>query len=137
MIVLISRLTRLGSIGCLDRWRERGLRNTASIFIGSGGLRAGWRFLLFVLGIELAEFYLRGPLLSVLSGRSGVNLDELSVPALFIEELVGLVSVLLVTGVAALLERRWVDGYGLPVAQAFGTLFWKRNAGGPAGWWSS
>jgi hypothetical protein len=97
----------------------------ASIFIGPGGLRAGWRFLLFVLGIELAEFYLRGPLLSLLSRKSGVNLDELSAPALFIEELVGLVSVLLVTGIAALLERRRVDGYGLPVAQAFGKLFWK------------
>ena len=104
---------------------RKGLLNMASIFVGPGGLRAGWRFLLFVLGIELAEFYLRGPLLSLLSRRSGVNLDELSAPALFIEELVGLVSVLLVTGVAALLERRRVDGYGLPVAQAFGKLFWK------------
>ena len=96
----------------------------ASIFIGPGGLRAGWRFLLFVLGIELTEFYLRGPLLSLLSRRSGANLDELSAPALLIEELVGFV-VLLVTGVAALFERRRVDGYGLPVAQAFGKLFWK------------
>ena len=40
----------------------------------------------------------REPLLSLLSRRSGVNLDELSAPALFIEELVGLASVLLVTG---------------------------------------
>lgn len=70
----------------------KGLRNMASIFIGPGGLRAGWRFLLFVLGIELAEFYLREPLLSLLSRRSGVNLDELSAPALFIEELLGPVS---------------------------------------------
>ena len=97
----------------------------ASIFVGPGGLRAGWRFLLFVLGIELVEFYLRGPLLSLLSRRSGVNLDELSAPALFIEELVGLASVLLVTWVAGLFERRRVDDYGLPVAQAFGKLFWK------------
>ena len=57
---------------------RKGLRNMASIFIGPGGLRAGWRFLLFVLGIELTEFYLRGPLVSLLSRRSGVNLDELS-----------------------------------------------------------
>ena len=104
---------------------RKGLRNRASIFIGPGGLRAGWRFLLFVLGIELTEFYLRGPLLSLLSRRSGANLDELSAPALLIEELVGFVLVLLVTGVAALFERRRVDGYGLPVAQAFGKLFWK------------
>jgi len=97
----------------------------ASIFIGPDGLRAGWRFLLFVLGIELAEFYLRTPLLSFLTRRSALNLDELSAPALFIGELVGLISVLLVTGIAALLERRRVDSYGLPVSQAFGRLFWK------------
>ena len=97
----------------------------ASIFVGSGGLRAGWRFLLFALGIELAEFYLRTPLLYLLSRRSALNLDELSAPALFIGELVGFISVLLVTGIAASLERRRVDDYGLPVSQAFGRFFWK------------
>jgi len=97
----------------------------ASIFIGPDGLRAGWRFLLFVLGIELTEFYLRTPLLSLLTRRSALNLDELSAPALFIGEFVGFVTVLLVTGIAALLEHRRIDDYGLPVSQAFGRLFWK------------
>jgi hypothetical protein len=95
---------------------RKGWSRIASIFVGPGGLRAGWRFLLFVLGIELAEFYLRTPLLSLLARRSALNLDELSAPALFIGELVGFVSVLLVTGIAALLERRRVDDYGLPVS---------------------
>jgi CAAX protease family protein len=104
---------------------HKGSWRIASIFVGPEGLRAGWRFCLFVLGIELAEFYFRGPLLSLLSRLSGQSLDELSAPALFIEELVGLVSVLLVTGIAALLERRRVDDYGLPLAQAFGRSFWK------------
>src|SRR5262249_20140622 len=104
---------------------KKGFQNVASIFVGPGGLRAGWRFILFILGIELVEFYLRGPLLSLLSRQSGVNLDELSAPALFLEELVGLATVLVVTAVAALLERRRVDSYGLPVAQALGKLFWK------------
>jgi len=36
-----------------------------------------------------------------------------------------LITVLLVTGVAALLERRRIDSYGLPVREAFGLYFWK------------
>jgi CAAX protease family protein len=97
----------------------------ASVFVGPGGLRAGWRFLLFVLGIELTEFFLRERLIAILGRQLGIRLDELSAPSLFIEELVGLFIVLLVTGIAAFLERRRVDDYGLPVRQAFGRLFWK------------
>ena len=95
------------------------------IFLGPNGLRAGWRFLLFVLGIELTEFYLREPLITFLGRQVGISLDELSAPGLFLEEFVGLFIVLLVTGLAAFLERRRVDDYGLPVSQAFGRLFWK------------
>ena len=97
----------------------------ASIFVGPGGLRAGWRFLLFVLGIELAELYLREPLTLLLARHLGIGLGGLSAPGLFLEELVGLFIVLVVTGIAAFLERRRVDDYGLPVSQAFGRLFWK------------
>jgi membrane protease YdiL (CAAX protease family) len=103
-----------------------------SVFVGPEGLRAGWRFLLFALGIELTEFFVRGPLLLFLSRRFELSLDELSAPALFLEELVGLVVVLLVTGIAALLERRRVDYYGLPVSRAFGWSFWKGMLAGLA-----
>jgi len=96
-----------------------------SVFVGPNSLRAGWRFLLFVLGIELAEYLLREPLISFLGRQLGIRLDELSAPSLFIEELVGFLIVLLVTGIAAFFERRRVDDYGLPVSQAFGLLFWK------------
>ena len=34
-------------------------------------------------------------------------------------------SVFLVTGIAALAERRRIDSYGLPIEQAFGKFFWK------------
>jgi hypothetical protein len=109
---------------------RKGWSGIASIFVGPEGLRAGWRFLLFVLGIELAEFYLREPLISLAGRHLGVRLDKLSAPSLFLEELVGLFTVLLVTGIAALLERRRVDDYGLPVSQAFGGLFWKGTLAG-------
>lgn len=97
----------------------------ASIFVGPNGLRTGWRFLLFVLGITLAGFLVREQLVSLVARPLGIDLEALSAPGLFIEELVGLLIVLGVTGIAALLERRRVDDYGLPVAQAFGRLFWK------------
>lgn len=122
---MISQLTRPGAIGCTGLMERTELSTIKSIFVGRDGVRAGWRFLFFVAGIELAEFYVRTPLLSLLSRLSAVNLDELSAPALLIEELVGFVLVLLVTGIAAWLERRRVDDYGLPVSQAFGRLFWK------------
>ena len=51
---------------------RKGWSRMASIFVGPDGLRAGWRFLLFVLGIELTEFYLRTPLLSLLTRRSAL-----------------------------------------------------------------
>ncbi len=101
-----------------------------AIFVGPNGLRTGWRFLLFVLGIELAEFYVREPLLLFLGRRLGVSLNGLTAPNLFLEELVGLFIVLVVTGIAAFFERRRVDDYGLPVSQAFGALFWKGTLAG-------
>jgi CAAX protease family protein len=118
-------LTAPGVIGCIGAMARTRWSAIASIFVGPDGLRAGWRFLLFVLGIELAEFCVRERLISLLARHLGVRLDKLSAPSLFIEELVGFLIVLLVTGIAALSERRRVGDYGLPVAQGFGRLFWK------------
>jgi hypothetical protein len=39
-------------------------------------LRAGWRFLLFVLGIELDELYLRGPLLFPAFPSAGKTVEQ-------------------------------------------------------------
>jgi membrane protease YdiL (CAAX protease family) len=51
--------------------------------------------------------------------------DELSAPVILIRKFVLCVSVFLVTAIAATLERRRPDSYGLPVQQAFGKFFWK------------
>ena len=96
-----------------------------SIFIGPEGLRAGWRFLLFALAIELVGRLVEFPVTAYLAQKLGVSYDELSAPAMVLGELTSLLTVLLVTGVAALLERRRIDSYGLPVSQAFGLYFWK------------
>ncbi len=104
---------------------ERARSSIASIFIGPDGLRAGWRFLLFALGIELGALAVEEPLAQVLARYFAINLRELSAPALLIREFVFCLSVFLVTGIAALAERRRIDSYGLPIEQAFGKFFWK------------
>lgn len=96
-----------------------------TLFLGPQGLRAGWRFLLFALGIQLGEALIEGPLGTYLARQLGISLGDLSAPALLLIEAAGLITVLLVTGVAAILERRRIDSYGLPVSRAFGLLFWK------------
>jgi membrane protease YdiL (CAAX protease family) len=101
-----------------------------SLFVGPHGLRAGWRFVLFVLGIELSEQFLEGPIATYVIPRLGITIGDLSAPALLFVEVAGFFTVLLVTGVAALLERRRIDGYGLPLRQAFGLLFWKGMVAG-------
>ena len=104
---------------------ERARFSIASIFIGPDGLRAGWRFLLFVLAIEVGVFVIEEPLAQVLARLLAINLRELSAPALLIREFVFCLSVFLVTGIFALAERRGIDSYGLPIEQAFGKFFWK------------
>jgi len=118
-------LTVSSAAGSINAMVQKKFSGIGSVFVGPNSLRAGWRFLLFVLGIELAEYLLREPLISFLGRQLGIRLDELSAPSLFIEELVGFLIVLLVTGIAAFFERRRVGDYGLPVSQAFGSLFWK------------
>ena len=118
-------MTVSSAAGSINAMVQKKFSGIGSVFVGPNSLRAGWRFLLFVLGIELAEYLLREPLISFLGRQLGIRLDELSAPSLFIEELVGFLIVLLVTGIAAFFERRRVDDYGLPVSQAFGSLFWK------------
>jgi uncharacterized protein len=104
---------------------ERARSSIASIFIGPSGLRAGWRFLLFALAIELGVFFIEEPLGQILARLFAINPRELSAPALLIGEFVFCLSVFLITGIFALAERRRIDSYGLPIEQAFGKFFWK------------
>ena len=51
-----------------------------SIFIGPEGLRAGWRFLLFALAIELVGRLVEFPVTAYLAQKLGVSYDELVLP---------------------------------------------------------
>jgi hypothetical protein len=54
------------------------------LFIGPEGLRAGWPFLLFALGIILGVRLVEEPLSQFLAQRLAIDLNELSAPAMLI-----------------------------------------------------
>ncbi len=100
-----------------------GVKGVRWIFIGENGLRHGWRFSIFAATVILGAQFLEEPALGFL-GRK-LHLDRaLSATNIIISDLFDLVIILVVTGVFARFERRRIDGYGLPVSQAFGNFFW-------------
>jgi CAAX protease family protein len=97
----------------------------ARAFVGNNGLYPIWRFVLFAAGIVVVARILAGPVFLFCAHRLGINLKLLSPRSLILSELLNLVTVLVVTGIAAWLEHRRVDSYGLPVDEAFGKHFWE------------
>src|ERR1700730_4182005 len=99
------------------------MRRVKWVFIGQNGLRHGWRFVIFAAAISLVFQFLEEPALGFLARK--LHLDNaLSATNLIVSDLVDLIIVLIITGVAARLERRRIDSYGLPLNQAFTGLFW-------------
>lgn len=95
--------------------------SASSLFLGPHGLRAGWRFLIYVaavVGLTLALRHAFHPLFPKAPGGT---------PRLWVF-LVWECSALLVAVVPALVlahyEKRRFDDYGLPHKQAFGRNFW-------------
>ena len=102
------------------------------LFIGSGGLRNGWRFLLFVvLLVAIVQFATR-PVLLFLANSLHIDPDTLSAPGLIVSDAFDLGVILIITGVFAFFEKRRIDSYGLPIEQAFRGRFWNGAAVGLA-----
>jgi uncharacterized protein len=89
-----------------------------TIFVGPQGLRAGWRFLLYV-GMWRVFFVLLRTLVPFVQphGVHGIWQD-------LIGELEFLASAFLPALVMAVIEKRSVGDYGLPGRHAFGKSFW-------------
>jgi len=99
------------------------MRRVRWVFIGENGLRQGWHFIIFAAALILVFQFLEEPALRFLARK--LHLDNaLSATNVIVSDLVDLVIVLIITGVAARLERRRIDSYGLPLNQAFTGLFW-------------
>jgi len=98
--------------------RPEGL--VSRIFLGSDGLRVGWRLLLYVAFWLMMEYAIG--VLVLLAGGLRVNPD--SPPSVILEELRSFLSAYAAAVLMARLERRPAGVYGLPLRQAFGGLFW-------------
>ena len=114
----------------MARWRERLGREWRRLLLGSGGLRVGG-VPPFCAGIELAKFIsYAAPLPSF--PPLGADLDELSLSALSSVSR-GVYLGLLVTGIAASLERRRVDHYGPPASPGLCLVFLRKERRRAAG----
>ena len=98
------------------------------VLVGSHGLRAGWRVLIFVL-VLLGLLYCLRPL-GKLTGPLNRELPVLSGTALFYEFPRAL-AVLIATGIMAkFIDRKPWGYFGMPLRNAFRSRFWIGAAGG-------
>jgi membrane protease YdiL (CAAX protease family) len=95
------------------------------IFFAENGVRPIWRFLGFAGGISLFFYVLEDPVFLFLVAKLGLNVALLSPQALILAEVFDFTALLIVTGIAAVLEHRRIDSYGLPVSCAFRGKFWE------------
>src|SRR2546430_15557484 len=104
------------------------------VFVGRGGIRAGWRFLLFVV---LAQGVIGLPLQWVVVRvlRLGDG-GEWTAPGFILAETgggLGIVPTFAAAWLMARMERRPFGAYGLPSRGAFGRQFWAGGAWGLGG----
>jgi len=98
------------------------------VFFGEDGLRAGWRFLIFVVLLVMCVVAIRlglrqiPPLRRVLDqAQSGTMTPSFE----FVFEPAVIAGLFLVTFLMAKIERRSFWSYGFPLKGAFGKLFWQ------------
>jgi uncharacterized protein len=94
------------------------------IFMNNGGLRAGWRLLLYVIFVFVIGLGFRAITMQVLKPSHGV----FSISRLFLSEVLGFATVFGAAVIMSFIERRPIGAYGLPVRIAFGKLFWQGAA---------
>ncbi len=93
----------------------------SKIFLHGGGLRAGWRLLIytaFVAGLGFGGLFILRPFVPPSHG-------ELSPRYLFVQEAFSFSVIFAAAAIMAKIEGRTVGAYGLPLRGAFGKLFWQ------------
>jgi len=93
----------------------------SKIFLNAEGLRAGWRFLLYMLIV--VGLFLGVKVLWTQFHRSTPG--TFSFESLLFSEMIGFISAFGAAVVMSFIEHRPVGCYGLPVQQAFRKLFWQ------------
>src|SRR5262245_81844 len=91
------------------------------IFVGPNGIRSGWRVLIFLSIVMALGQGLRFLVIHVFHYQEPTGW----VPSEFIlEGSLFFLSALVAAGVMARIEKRTFWDYGLPLREAFGSLFW-------------
>ncbi|MCE5234086.1 MAG: CPBP family intramembrane glutamic endopeptidase [Mizugakiibacter sp.] len=92
------------------------------LFLGPDGLRAGWRFLAFLVLWLLVDNGLRWAVLTATRYTPPPGFDPKD---LLIADTLMAISVLAVSWALVRAERRGTAWFGLPLRGAFGSLFWE------------
>src|SRR5712671_3739292 len=107
--------------------------NRTTIFVGTNGLRAGWRLLIFLavlisclLGFREVVVHIPTVTRMLQPLREG----RLVVSAALVAEFQFVLSLLIAVSVMSRIERRSLADYGLPARGAFGRDFWQGVAWG-------
>jgi len=96
-------------------------------FVGPYGLRAGWKIFIFFMVFAVITVGLQ-PVGRMLNGK--VNHEQPITPGVaFIEELLGMIAVLLATFLMArFIDRKPWGYFGMPLSNAFRSTFWVGSA---------
>jgi len=116
----------------ISNFRERAAM-VSTIFLGTTGLRAGWRLLIFLavlisclLGFREVVVHIPTVNRMVQPLREG----RLVVSAALVAEFQFVLSLLIAVSVMSRIEKRSLVDYGLPARDAFGRHFWQGVAWG-------
>src|SRR5258708_21489435 len=105
----------------------------STIVLGTNGLRAGWRLLIFLAVLLCCLLGFRDVVVHIPSlNRMVQPLREgrLVVSAALVAEFQFVLSLLIAVSVMSRIERRSLADYGLPARDAFGPYFWQGVAWG-------
>ncbi len=96
-------------------------RPKIDFFVGEKGLRAGWRFLIYVLIVFASSFVISYAIRAIFHPKRGVTPG---VWAQLAQEVIGFAVVFAAAMVMSRIEHRPVGVYGLPANQMLGRKFW-------------
>jgi len=97
------------------------------MFWGLGGIRAGWRLIIYVLMVVVFSLLLQKGILKIPALAAIVRLAShgtLSPRAQFLIEGVGIISAFFAAWIMSRIEKRRLAVYGIPLKGAFGKTFW-------------
>lgn len=98
------------------------------IFVGSDGIRPGWRLMIYIAVVGVIGFAIFAPLLQIpafVRGLTSAQHGPMNPTALIFGEAPVALTILLAALLMALIEKRKPGVYGIPLNQALGTRFWE------------